>query len=1277
MDFQILGPLEVRREGQPVPLGAAKLRALLAILLLHAGEVVSSERLIDGIWGDEPPGTASHALQVYVAQLRKALEPGHARGAPHRRVLTRAGGYLLHVEPGRLDAERFERLVAEGRRALDRGEPAAAATELREALALWRGPALADFTYAPFAQGEIARLEELRLVALDGRLEADLALGAHARLVGELESLVREHPLRERLRGQLMLALYRSGRQADALAAFQDARRTLVDELGIEPGPGLQGLQRDILEHRPGLDAPLAAPAQPARREPGARFAETRRIVTVLIAAWSGPAADLDPEVGRAPDERFVAIASETIERHGGSVQSVLGREVMAVFGVPHVHEDDALRALRAALELSADVELRVGVASGEVVAAEVNARLSTYAGAPAELAAELEDAASAGEILLSESTLELAGRSARAAHARRASGSVAYRLLGLVPQPSPLARPLHTAIVGRETELAQLRQAFERVAAVQSLHLCTILGHAGIGKSRLVQELCADVSDRATVLAGRCVPYGEGITFWPLVEIAGQVAAAGPISELLAGEEGAELIAGRVADASGVGEATSSREELFLAFRRLFAALALQRPLVVVFDDLHWAEPTLLDFIEYLAESARDAPIMLVCLARLELLETRPSWAGGKRNASSLVLERLPDADADALIGNLASGIPDATRARVREAAEGNPLFLEQLVATVAEQPRTGALAIPPTIQALLAARLDRLGPGERAVIERAAVVGREFREGALVDLLPESARPFTERHLEALVGKDLVSPVRSPPSGGRAFRFRHVLIQQAAYRGMSKRLRGTLHERFADWLERDAGSGSAERSGIVGYHLEQAFRYGEELGTLGAHGRELAARAADRLASAGRRAFRRGDMPASAGLLARAATLLPSDDPARLELLPDLGFALFEVGEFGRAADVLTEAVAKGRAGGRRGVEWRASVKRAHLSMFTEPERVDAKSLCRHAERAVRVLDELGDDAGLAKAWLLLAEGRVVMGRLREACDAADHAAEHARRAGSHREQAWALGEYAWSLIHGLTPVADALREIERRLDQARGNPLAEANLPAWLAMCEAMAGRFDDGRARIRRSRALTRDLGLTWQAAVQDLLRGRIELLAGDPVAAETHLRASYQAFHELGDRWLRETVAVHLAGALHAHQRDDDAFALTEAFGESPGPGDLECEIKAREVRARILARRERVAEAEHVAREAVAIAADTEFLEFHADALMALAEILDLAGRTSAAMPPAEEALRLYERKGIVSAVAEARAPPGLLRPAGGAGGPRASGRAPRDARHT
>jgi DNA-binding SARP family transcriptional activator len=1246
MQFQILGPLEARRQGRPVAVGAAKQRALLAILLVHANELVSSDRLIEELW-PQPPETAANTLQVYVGKLRKALEPGRARGAPGELLITRAPGYMLRVEAGQLDAERFERLLADGGRAREAGESPAAAGLLRDALALWRGDALADFIYEPFAQSEIARLEELRTVALEERLEADLALGRHAAIVGELEALVREHPLRERLRGQLMLALYRDGRQAEALEVYRDARRALTEELGIEPGPELQRLEGAILRQEAELELPVEAVAEPAAPvEVATPPPETRKTVTVLVAAR--PAREgVDPEALRALDEGYLDAARRAIERHGGSVESVLGDRVLAVFGVPRVHEDDALRAARAAVELPGG---QAGLATGEVVTGESGSAGSSLAGEPLARAGELADAAPAGGVLLADATHGLLGDAARVEPA--ADGDQpAWRLLEVVPRPPPLSRPPEIPLVGRDGELAQLAGAFERAAHEPTVHLFTILGAAGIGKTRLAEEFASTVAGEATVLAGRCVPYGEGITFWPLREIVGRLTATHPLARLLAGEEDAVLVADRLTEAIGQTQASTSVEEIFWAFRRLLETISRDRPVVVVFEDVHWAEPTLLDLIEYLAERVRGAPILLVCLARPELLEGRPGWGGGKRNASSLFLEPLSEAESEQLIDTLAAGLPAATRAQVQETAEGNPLFLEQILAMLAEgRTPEGEVPIPPTIQAVLAARLDRLGPGERAVIERAAVVGKEFPETAVAELVPDDARAFASRHMEALVGKELLNPVRSLRPDQESFRFRHVLIQQATYRAIPKRLRARFHEQVAEWLERSVGEGTAEYAETAGYHLEHTYRYRAELGPVSDDDRALARRAAELLATAGRRGFRRGDMPASVNLLERSASLLPADDRARLELLPDLGFALFEVGELERANALLAEAIERGRARGERRVEWNAGVKLAHQTMYTNPEAMDTDALIRHATEAIEVFDELGDDLGLTRAWSMLSEAHWPRGEMVAAGEAAQRAAEHARKARTPREEAWALGAYAFALLHGPTPAAAAARTTERLLREAEGNLVLEANLSGFLAAHEAMSGRFEEARAHIAQSCERLLDLGFKWQLGVQELLGGHIELFAGDPAAAERHMRTARDSFIEIGDRWSLSSVSVDLLRPVYEQGHYDDVLSLIEAVDEVPAPADREWQIKRRGVHSRLLAREGRIEEAERLAREGVAIAAESDQLWFHADLLVDLADVLRMAGRPGEAAGAASGALRLYERKGIVPSAARARA---------------------------
>ena len=1254
MDFQILGPLQVRRDGQSVALGTAKQRALLAILLVHANELVPSDRLIEELW-PEPPETATNALQVYVGKLRKALEPERSPGASGELLVTQAPGYLLRVQPDELDADRFERLLGEGRTASESKDPAKAVKRLREALELWRGPVLADFAYDPFAQAEIARLEELRLDALEERIEAELALGGASNLVGELEALIKDNALRERLRGQLMLALYRSGRQADALEVYRQTRDTLDEELGIEPSRPLRRLQTAILRQEPALEVAIEAPAW--ERGPGAApdevaaaATEVRKTVTVLVARRPG-VRGMDPEALSREDKRFRAHLARIVGRYGGVIASTLGDDVMAVFGVPRVHEDDAFRAASAAAEIRdapASDEIapisspRVGIATGEIVASDSGADQLSVVGEPVTAAGELQSAAAAGEILLGEETERLIRGQANAELVATEAGP-AWRLDDIRHQ-RPAVGSLKTALAGRESELGRLQEAFDQVIRDGSLGLFTVLGVAGIGKSRLAQEFAAEVAVKAVVVIGRCVPYGKGITFWALREIVSQLTDG----EQLADGDEARPMAERLQEAIGVA-AEAEREEIFWATRGLFAALARERPLVVFFEDVHWAEPTFLDLVEYLAERPPDAPILLVCIARPELLEQRSDWIRKPPKAGSLLLERLPDRDCEALIRNLARDLAPETEARVLETAEGNPLFIEQLVAMLAEgRGYEAELSIPPTIGALLSARLDRLGPGERAVISRAAVVGKEFSAEATVDLLPEDGRAFGTRHLEALAGREFIGPARAL-GGAESFRFRHILIQQAAYRATPKRLRAELHERLAGWIQDPARDRGDEQSEIVGYHLEQAFRYRAELGSVGEQELALAHRAGEHLAAAGHRAFQRGDMPATVNLLGRATALPTPKGGAGLAALPELGYALFEIGEVEEASAVLARAGERARADGDRRLEWRVTITRPRIEMYRDPGGIDLDALRAETETAIEALAEFDDEAGLARAYLVLSDLHWSRGRLRETSGMATRAAEHARHAGTRREVGWALGQNALCAIHGPMPVAEGLRWLEQLLEAEPENRTLDANLSGFVTVLEAMSGRFDEARQHISESRALARDLGLIWQASVQELLSGYIELLAGDPAAAERDMLAAREGFRDIGEGWFLSTVAVDLPRAVYEQERYDDAFALLGAIDETPAPTDREWLIKRTGVPAKLLARRGRPEEAEALAREGVAVAADSEFVVLHADVLLDLAEVLELAGDPEGARAATNKAVGIYERKGNVAAARRAR----------------------------
>jgi DNA-binding SARP family transcriptional activator len=916
LQFHLLGPLEVWHGQRLVAIPRRKPRALLAALLLRGGEVVSADRLIDDLWGERAPATAKVALQNYVSFLRKLLGP--------ETVATRPSGYLLHVDPDQVDLRRFERLSAEARAAASREERAAM---LRKALALWRGPPLADLAFEPFALLETPRLEELRRSAYEELIDAELALGRHGELLPEVEALVSEHPFDERLRAQLMVILYRSGRQADALEAYRETRQLLIEELGIEPSPQLRDLEQSILRQDPALVASARIPAT----------LPVRKTVTVLFADLVDSTAlseQLDPEALRQLLERMFAAMRGALERHGGTVEKFIGDAVLAVFGVPAAHEDDALRAVRAAVEmrdelagLSDELErerglrlrVRIGVNTGEVFAGDATASGALVTGAAVNAAKRLEEAAPPGEVVLGAATLRLVRDAVRVESGellRLSEDSTlgTWRLLGIVEGAPAIARRLEAPLVGRQEELAQLLSAFEQAREERRCELLVLAGEPGIGKTRLAREFVGAVSAEATVITGACASYGEGATWLPLAEMVHQL---GDPAALLAGEERAEIVAQRVEELIGLSEGAGSRDEAFWAVRQLFDAMARRRPLVAVFEDVHWAEPTLLDLIENLAERSSGVPLLVLGLTRPELLEARPHLT-----ERTITLAPLADEKVRALVDSLESDLDPEVRARVVEVAEGNPLFVEQLVAYAAEDQVEAVQrleTVPPSLEALLASRLDLLVPEERVVLQRAAIVGREFRRDMLIDLVPPEASAAVDRHLRSLGEKGFVRPSESE----YRLSFNHVLVRDVAYAGIPKAERARLHERVADWLKNRAGDRIGEIEEIVAYHLEQTYHYRLNLNPADPIALDLAPRAAELLESAARRAGAHEDMEAAAKLLYRATELLPRHDRMRLQLLLQLGEALRWVRSLDRAAAVLKEAVECARALDERGVE------------------------------------------------------------------------------------------------------------------------------------------------------------------------------------------------------------------------------------------------------------------------------------------------------------------------------------------------------------------
>jgi DNA-binding SARP family transcriptional activator/class 3 adenylate cyclase len=857
MDFKILGPLEVADEGRVLELGGSRQRQLLAILLLHRNDVVSSDRLIDHLWGAQPPPTAGKGLQVHVSRLRKALGP---RG----RLVTHGSGYSLRADAEDIDAARFERLVESGRARLVAGDADEAAVDLREALELWRGRPLSDFAYDAFAQAEIARLEELHVAALEERIEADLVLERHAGLIGELEALVAEHPLRERLRAQLMLALYRSGRQAEALAVYQDARRVLVEELGLEPSRALQDVEQAILRHDPALDLAVEAPPPPPQPDVEAPRAHRRappperKLATVLFVdvAESTRLGEQDPERYRALLEGYYDAVAAEIEAAGGTVGELAGNAMLATFGAPAAQEDHAERALHAALAVrrrcndlfAGETALQIGINTGEVVVGCARDGSSFVTGDTVNVAAGLELAAGPGDILVGERTATAAhgafefdqpaavsvkGKADAVASRRLVRAFAAARSRGVVG--------LRSSFVGRGRELDLLQATYRRAVEARESHLLTIVGNAGVGKTRLVRALWEQFereSPQPIRHTGRCLPYGRGVTYWPLGEVLKNqlsIIENDPVDVVRARLGGREILAVTLGlEPPSDLHPLVARESLHAAWVEFLDELVADQPVAILVEGIHWAEQPLFDLLDRVRREVA-GPLLLVATARPELMDRRPDWGAGGRNTTQLWLEPLSPEDTEQLLEELLEAeLPARLRRLVLERAEGNPFYLEELLATlidrglltrsddgwIARDPPAD-FAIPDSVQSVLAARIDLLDATAKAALQAAAVVGRVFWAGPVAELLGG-----VEIDWPALEERDFVR--RRPDStlaGEREFAFKHALTREVAYSSLPKARRGRLHAAFAAWLER-LGEGRDEYAPLLAHHYAEAVR-------------------------------------------------------------------------------------------------------------------------------------------------------------------------------------------------------------------------------------------------------------------------------------------------------------------------------------------------------------------------------------------------------------------------------------------------------------------
>lgn len=1023
-----------------------------------------------------------------------------------------------------------------------------------------------------------------------------------------------------------------------------------------------------------------------------------RKTVSVLFCDVTGSttlAEALDAETVRHLMLRYFDAMARVIERHGGVVEKYIGDAVMAVFGIPQIHEDDALRAVRAAAEMRTELArlneeldrtwavtlaMRVGVNTGEVVAGEPGLDQRLVTGDAVNVAARLEQAAAAGEILLGDRTHRLVSAAVTAEPVQalslkgKSAPVPAWRLLEVDPGAPGWMRRLDSRLVDREDELHVLVEHFDRTVSASSCQIVTAIGSAGVGKSRLSGELVARLAGRAGVARGRCLPYGEGITFWPVVgalrDIAGigegdtPAEAADKLGGVVLGSPDGALVAERLAPLVGPGGEVAI-QETFWAVRKLFEHVAAETPLVVVLDDIQWGEPTFLDLVEYLADWITTAPVFILALARPELLEVRPGWTAGKQNAAVVTVEPLSGRDIDELIRGLVGGaeLSGEARARISELAEGNPLFVEESLRMLIDdgllvpaeegwvaRADLSDVAIPSTIQAILTARLERLDAEERAVLERASVIGRVFWWGAVSELATDDLRPRVAGHLQSLMRKELIRPDFERLGRDDAFRFTHILVRDVAYQEIPKSMRVDLHSHLAHWIEARTQDRAGEYEEIIGYHLEQASRSLLELGPATDRTRELARDAAIRLASAGDRAFTRGDMPAAVNLLSRAASLLEPGAGERAALLPELAFALLETGDFERLVEVAGETGAAAEASGDLRLQGHASILAMWLRLFTEPVGW-AEQAHRQAVSAAAAFEEIGDERGLGKAAALLALVHTLRCRYAEAETTWETAADHARRAGDRRDEMESRAWVPLTIWAGPTHVDAGLERCRSLFDRAEGDRKVMSSALMVQGAFVAGLGRFDEGRELLTHARALAQEVTLpVWEAGPLAQLSGWVEMLANDPAAAEQTLRTGFETLTQIGEiAWLSTTAAL-LAETVYAQDRLDEAEELTRASEEWAGAEDAYSQTGWRSVRAKILARGGTAEDAERLAAECVELAEGTDFLHLRWRALMSQAEVFQLTGRGPEAAEVLERAVAVAEQKGNAVAADQARA---------------------------
>jgi class 3 adenylate cyclase/tetratricopeptide (TPR) repeat protein len=969
-----------------------------------------------------------------------------------------------------------------------------------------------------------------------------------------------------------------------------------------------------------------------------------RKLATVLfvdLVDSTSLVAGRDPEVARRRVTQFFDRVSHCVTTHGGIVEKFAGDAVLAAFGIPQAHEDDAERAVRAGLAMLESVaelglEARVGVEAGEVAVDEADSTFAT--GEAVTIAARLQQVADPGHVLLGPQAYRLTQGRLEADDV----GPVdlkgfgdriwAWRARAVFDGP-PTQAGVHAPLVGRGEELELLENTYERAIKNRRAHLFTVYGDPGVGKSRLAREFVESL-ESATVLVGRSLPYGEGVTYWPLAEmvkLAAGITDDDPLDvavEKLRDSCESEEIADLLGLASGVLEAVKSersQQEIAWAARAWVERLAADQPLVLVFEDIHWAEDALLDLIEHLAEWVRNAPLLIVTLARTELLDVRPGWGGGRLRATAIELEPLDRADSEALVEALGAdgAIDGEARDALLEKTEGNPLFVEETVRMLLEcdgRPLAEFTErIPDTLQALIAARIDRLPPDEKMVLQRASVIGRIFWGGAIAELAPELDE--LDATLDTLLRREFIVPeARSTISGETASRFKHVLIREVAYSGLSKSARVDLHARFARWLRERAGEELLE---IRAYHLDQATMLISELD--GGPSPELAHEAAEALEAAGRRALARESNRSARKQLVRALELEPT-----LERRFQAARAAWRLADMPVVSEEMERVRAEAAEVGDRHCEARALAALAEVALNRAADVTEAERL---ANRALEVADP-ADGEPRFDALHVLYTSSWWQGRLSEAEQYAREQVALAREADRQDLEARAAVDLAGA-YSTRREYAEAEPLLARSLElaEASGSIVARGYALAALGDFAIHTDEYAEAERQLEAARILFEEAGV---ASMLGRVLYRLAVVAwyqDDLERAERLSRESIRTLAPLEDRGTLCEAQRRLAEVLLGKGKLDEAERWAEAALATVGPHDISSRATTRVTLARIRKEQGRPDDAETLLREAIEIFEPTEYRGFQLTALRELAQLLRDRGRPDEAAE-CEERLR-------------------------------------------